>query len=177
MESGGCADSSTHNWPRVSRPLSGVPRGDDVADWRVGTAAKRALEVDAAHRDLGCHGLCDLAVDLRTQQHTVAQRRLQDPRGHACACHSESCAGSRSIKTCAGRVLRRSYAFLDFATAEVARSARGSDVESFPGKPICKRRSFFGSRQLTCGSISEASTRSRYFIAMFISESSSESVR
>jgi hypothetical protein len=37
------------------------------------------------------------------------------------------------------------------------------------------RLSFFGSRQFTWGSISEASTLSRYLIAMFISESSSES--
>src|SRR6266478_1543214 len=72
---------------------------------------------------------------------------------------------------------RGSYAFLALPTAEVARSAGGSDTEDFPGKLICIRRSFFGSRQLTCGSMREASTLSRYFMAMFMSESSSESER
>ena len=56
-------------------------------------------------------------------------------------------------------------------------SARVSMPYDFAGMLICKRRSFFGSRQFTCGSIKEASTRSRYLMAMFMSESSKESDR
>src|SRR5437763_1959727 len=66
------------------------------------------------------------------------------------------------------------YAFFALTAADgavdVKCSARASAAADRVGMVICMRRSFFGSRQFTCGSMSDASTRSRYFIAMFISD-------
>src|SRR5712671_2478185 len=98
MVSSNCADASPGNWLRLCRGVSGVPRGNDVAGRRLGIAPERTLEMDAAHRGLGCDRVCDLVVDVRTQQHKVAERRLQDSRGHARTHRPESCTESLPIK-------------------------------------------------------------------------------
>src|SRR6266851_1415807 len=73
-----------------------------VAGRRLGIAPERTLEMDAAHRGLGCDRVCDLVVDVRTQQHKVAQCRLQDSRGHARTRRPESCAESLPINAGGG---------------------------------------------------------------------------
>src|SRR6266404_5957507 len=57
---------------------------------------------------------------------------------------------------------------LAFTAFDCECPTRESEAADFVGMLTCMRRSFFGSRQLTCGSMSVASTRSRYFMAMFM---------
>src|SRR6266403_2719329 len=90
MEFGGRRNSSAGDWSRVPWDLCRVSADYDMADWRVGIKTGRALEKTAAPFCVGCHGVRDLAVDVWTQEHPLAQRRLPDSRRDARAGRSAS---------------------------------------------------------------------------------------
>src|SRR5580700_6207990 len=68
--------SVSRNRGRVPRRLCRVSRGDDLAHRSLGTETDRAMEKDAAHRRLGCHGVRNLAAHVWTKQHPLAERGL-----------------------------------------------------------------------------------------------------
>src|SRR2546429_9673861 len=75
--------SGRWHWRRVHWRLCVVPLSDHLACGRMGFAAARTLEEDAARLRLGRFGFFYLAVILRTQADSVAQRRLPHSGWHA----------------------------------------------------------------------------------------------
>src|SRR6266852_4700768 len=90
MEFGGRRNSSAGDWSDLPWDLCGVSADHDLVDWRLGVETDGTLEKTAAHFCVGCHGVRDLALDVWTQEHPLAQRRLPDSRRDARAGRSAS---------------------------------------------------------------------------------------
>jgi len=56
------------------------------------------MEADATHRGVGRDGVRDLAADVWTQEHSLAQCGLPDTRGDARAGGADSCTEFFSLK-------------------------------------------------------------------------------
>src|SRR5216683_2069527 len=159
--------------------VPGLSRSHDVAHRNPRTQTGTTLEKNAVDSALGRRSVLDMASELHANLNSLAERRLPAPKRPICCAHGHSCSEFHHQERFVGTIATTNVAF---SASSPYRSPCAIHLwAALTGIPkpifVCSRRSLRGSRQFTCGSMIVGSTRSRYFSAIFMSESRRDSER